>query len=163
MGFYKVECKKCQRIWETLCDFDALETMICGQKDYYGRPKQWDADTDEENTEGCGNLVERVWQPMSFHISGKNLDGADGVSGHYSQAFGRTFKNKYEKYEWAEANGYREVTEQQADDLLGQQYEDLKEKDKISDAWTENLKASNGDKVAAATKTFVSKDMQDIP
>lgn len=163
MGFYKVHCKKCDKTWETLCSFEELETMECGATDYYGRPKQFNPDTDEENAEGCGNLIERVWQPMSFHIAAKGMDthGVDGVNGHYSHAFGRHFRNEYAKHEWAEANGWKSVSQSEADNALGQQYEDLKKKDELADTWSDNLKAAGGDKVQAAAKTFVPKHMQD--
>ena len=64
-------------------------------------------------------------------------------------------------HEYAEQNGYRQVSEAEADEALHNQYESLKKQDDVADTWTENLKAAGGDKVQAAAKTFVSKDMQD--
>ena len=164
MGFYKVHCKKCDETWEVMCSHEQLEELCCGDKDYWGRPMMFDPDDpDKVNSEGCGNPVKRVWQPMSFHISAKGMDthGVDGVNGHYSQAFGRHFRNEYHKHEWAEQNGWKSVSKEEADSALGQQYEDLKKKDKVSETWTENLKAAGGDKIQAAAKTFVPKHMQD--
>jgi len=62
---------------------------------------------------------------------------------------------------WAEQNGYKSVSQAQADEALDQQYEKLKEKDNTSKKWSDNLKKAGGDKIEAAAKTFVSKDMQD--
>jgi len=164
MGFYSFYCKKCDHEVEGMCHSDEFNNQICGDVDYWGRPKFWFDDKDcTPITQGCGNLMERIWKPMSFNISGKSLDthGVDGVNGHYSQAFGRYFKNEYAKHEWAEQNGYRSVSQSEADTALGEQYERLKKKDELSDKWSENLKAAGGDKIQAAAKTFVPKDMQD--
>ena len=49
----------------------------------------------------------------------------------------------------------------QADEVLDQQYEELKKQDGVGEKWTDNLKKAGGDKIEAAAKTFVSKDMQD--
>lgn len=164
MGFYKFHCKKCNHEVEGMCNADEFDDQICGDVDYYGRPKFWFDDKDcTPLKEGCGNTMERVWQPISFHIAAKGMDthGVHNINGHYSQAFGRYFKNEYAKEEWAEQNGYKKVSESEADARLGQQYEDLKKQDKVADTWTDNLKASGGDKVAAAAKTFVPTNMQD--
>jgi hypothetical protein len=64
-------------------------------------------------------------------------------------------------HEWAENNGYRSVTQAQADEALDKQYEELKKQDAVGEAWKDNLKKAGGDKIEAAAKTFVSKDMQD--
>lgn len=164
MGFYSFYCKKCDHEVEGMCHHDELDKQVCGDVDYYGRPKFWFNDKDCTSLEeGCGNTMERVWKPLSFSISGKSLDthGVTNVNGHYSTAFGRYFKNKYAMHEYAEQNGYRHVSQAEADEALDKQYEDLKKQDNLSDTWTENLKAAGGDKVQAAAKTFVSKDMQD--
>jgi hypothetical protein len=163
MGFYKVGCKKCQREWEVLCSFDDLEEMICGQTDYYGRPMQFNPKTEEENSEGCGNLIEQIYVPPSFAIMGKGLhaNGVHNSRGHYSQAFGRYFEDKRAMHEYAEANGYRSVSASEADQAMEAQADRLRAKDKLSEQWTDNLKAAGGDKIEAAAKTFVSKDMQD--
>ena len=94
MGFYKVHCKKCQEEWEVMCSFEKLEELVCGEKDYWGRPMMFDPDnTDRVNTEGCGNPVERIWRPQEavFAISGKSLDthGVHNSNGYWSQSFGR--------------------------------------------------------------------------
>jgi hypothetical protein len=164
MGFYKVHCKKCDETWEVMCNHEQLEELCCGDKDYWGRPMMFDPNNpDKVNTEGCGNVVERIWEPMTFHIAAKGMDthGVDSVNGHYSHAFGRHFRNEYHKHEWAEANGWKEVSESEADAALGQQYENLKKQDETSKTWQENLKAAGGDKIQAAAKTFVPKNMQD--
>jgi len=62
---------------------------------------------------------------------------------------------------WAEQNGYKSVSQAQADEVLDQQYEELKKQDSVGEKWTDNLKKAGGDKIEAAAKTFVSKDMQD--
>tara|TARA_A100001515_G_C4577598_1_gene211937 strand:+ start:797 stop:1300 length:504 start_codon:yes stop_codon:yes gene_type:complete len=166
MGFYKVHCKKCQEEWEVMCSFEKLEDLTCGEKDYWGRPMMFDPDnTDRVNTEGCGNPVERIWRPQEavFAISGKSLDthGVHNSNGYYSTSFGRYFKNKHTMHEWAEQNGYRSVSQAQADEALDKQYEELKKQDAVGEAWKDNLKKAGGDKIEAAAKTFVSKDMQD--
>ena len=163
MGFYKVECKKCQKEWQVMCSFDDLATMECGARDYWDRPMQFNDADGTENSEGCGNIMERVYQPMTFSIMGKGLhqNGVHNSRGHYSQAFGRYFEDKRAMYEYAEANGYRSVSQSEADTALAAQADRLREKDKLAEKWTDNLKAAGGDKVQAAAKTFVSKDMQD--
>ena len=54
-----------------------------------------------------------------------------------------------------------EMSITEADAALGQQYENLKKQDETSKTWQENLKAAGGDKIQAAAKTFVPKNMQD--
>ena len=166
MGFYKVKCKKCDEQWEVMVPYTDLEGMTCGQKDYYGRPIQWRGDTKEEtveNTEGCGNLVERIVELKPFAIAGASLDTGrvHNVNGYYSHAFGRYFKNEYAKEEYAERNGFRKVTQDQCDEKMHEQAKKLQAKDDVSKKWTENLKAAGGDKIEAAAKTFVPKNMQD--
>ena len=166
MGFYKVKCKKCDEQWEVMVPYTDLEGMVCGQKDYYGRPVQWRGDTKEEtveNTEGCGNLVERIVELKPFAIAGASLDthGVHNVNGYYSHAFGRYFKNEYAKEEYAERNGFKKVTQDQCDEKMFSQAKKLQAKDDVSKKWTENLKAAGGDKIEAAAKTFVPKNMQD--
>ena len=164
MAFYKVESKKCQTEWEVLCSYDDLEEMICGQTDYYDRPMQFNPKDDTENSEGCGNLVEQVYVPPSFAIMGKGLhaNGVHNSQGHYSTAFGRYFEDKRAMYEYAESNGYKEVSQSVADQHIYEQAERLTAQDKVGEEWTKNLKEAGGDKIAAAAKTFVSKDMQDV-
>ena len=166
MGFYKVKCKKCDEQWEVMVPYEQLEGMTCGQRDYYGRPLQWRGDTREEtieNTEGCGNVVERILELKPFAIAGASLDthGVHNVNGYYSHAFGRYFKNEYAKEEYAERNGFKKVTQAQCDEKMHSQAQKLQAKDDISKKWTENLKAAGGDKIEAAAKTFVPKNMQD--
>lgn len=163
MGFYKVHCKKCQEDWEVMCNFDQLEELVCGAKDYWDRPMMFNPDTDEVKAEGCGNPVERVWVPGTFSIAGSSMDthGVHNVNGYWSQSFGRYFKNKNTMHSWAEENGYRSVSQSHADEVLDQQYEELKKQDTVGEKWTDNLKKAGGDKIEAAAKTFVSKDMQD--
>ena len=165
MGFYKVHCKKCQTHWEVMCSFDKLAELTCGAKDYWGRPMLFNSDTDENQEEGCGNLVERIWKPSEavFSIAGSSLDahGVHNSNGYWSQSFGRYFKNKNTMHSWAEENGYRSVSQAQADEALDAQYEQLKKQDAVGQKWTDNLKKAGGDKIEAAAKTFVSKDMQD--
>ena len=162
MGFYKVHCKKCQEDWEVMCNYDQLETLVCVQKDYWDRPMMFNPDTSENQKEGCGNLVERVWVPGVFAIAGSYLDthGVHNSNGYWSQSFGRYFKNKNTMHAWAEQNGYKSVSQAQADEVLDQQYEELKKQDSVGEKWTDNLKNAGGDKIEAAAKTFVSKDMQ---
>jgi hypothetical protein len=165
MAFYKVHCKKCDQEWEVMCSFEKLEELTCGQEDYWGRKMFFDPETDTTQVEGCGNPVERIWRPSEavFAISGKSLDthGVHNSNGYWSQSFGRYFKNKSTMHEWAENNGYRSVTQAQADEALDKQYEELKKQDDVGEAWKNNLKKAGGDKIEAAAKTFVSKDMQD--
>mgnify|MGYP003151073108 FL=1 len=165
MGFYKVHCKKCQKDWEVMCNYDALETLTCGHVDHWGRKMLFDSDTDETQVEGCGNLVERIWDPKGavFAIAGSSMDthGVHNVNGYYSQSFNRYFKNKNTMHKWAEENGYKSVSASEADSALHAQYERLKKKDETAEKWTENLKAAGGDKIEAAAKTFVPKNMQD--
>jgi len=165
MGFYKVKCKKCDEQWEVMVPYTDLEGMVCGGTDYYGRPVQW-RDTEDgsiENTEGCGNLVERIVELKPFAIAGSSLDthGVDNVNGYWSPSFGRYFKNKHACYAHAEANGYRPVSQKEADDALGGQYNNLQKQDKVGQTYSENLKKAKGDKVEAAAKTFVPANMQD--
>jgi len=165
MGFYKVHCKKCQQEWEVMCSYEKLEELTCGHEDHWGRKMLFNPDTDETQVEGCGNLVERVWRPQEavFAICGSSLDthGVHNSNGYYSTSFGRYFKSKNTVHAWAEQNGYKAVSQAQADEALDRQYEDLKKQDAVGEAWKDNLKRAGGDKIEAAAKTFVSKDMQD--
>ena len=165
MAFYKVYCKKCDEKWEVMCNYDKLATLHCGEKDHWDRPMLFNSDTDEEQKEGCGNLVERKWNPQDcvFSIAGSSMDthGVHNVNGYYSQSFNRYFKNKNTMHSWAEENGYRSVSQSEADSALHAQYESLKKQDNTADKWTENLKKAGGDKIEAAAKTFVPKNMQD--
>jgi len=146
-----------------MCNYDDLAQMVCGQKDHWNRPIQFNDDEGTENTEGCGNVMERVYVPITFAIMGKGLhaNGVHNSQGHYSQAFGRYFEDKRAMHEYAEANGYRSVSQSEADSALSAQADRLREKDEKAKQWSDNLKAAGGDKVQAAAKTFVSKDMQD--
>lgn len=165
MAFYKVHCKKCDQEWEVMCSFEKLQELTCGHEDYWGRKMFFNPETDETQAEGCGNPVERVWRPSEavFTIAGSSMDthGVTNVNGYWSPSFGRYFKNKNTMHSWAEQNGYKSVSQAQADEALDQQYEKLKEKDNTSKKWSDNLKKAGGDKIEAAAKTFVSKDMQD--
>jgi hypothetical protein len=168
MGFYTVHCKKCDQEMKVMCKYEDLETLTCGARDYWDRPMLWIEDGDEKDKlvdEGCGNIVERIWKPQEavFAIAGSSLDthGVHNVNGYYSPSFGRYFKNKHKMHEWAENNGWKSVSASEADNALGQQYEDIKKQDKINQTYADNLKEHKGDKVAAAAKTFVPKNMQD--
>ena len=149
-----------------MCSYDDLATLTCGQKDYWGRPMLFNPDNpDEVCDEGCDNPVERVWNPADavFAIAGSSLDthGVHNSNGYYSQSFNRYFKNKNTMHKWAEENGYRSVSQSEADSALHAQYEQLKKQDDTNKKWSENLKAAGGDKIEAAAKTFVPKNMQD--
>jgi len=166
MGFYKFYCKKCDHEVEGRCNHDELDQQICGAKDYWGRPAFWfDDEAMTGLEEGCGNVMKRVWRPqeMSFNIAGKSLDthGVTNANGYYSPSFNRYFKNSYACHEYAEANGYKAVSQAYADDRLQEQYERLQKQDKVGDTYGQALKDSGGDKVKAAVETFVPSDMRD--
>ena len=52
MGFYKVHCKKCQKDWEVMCNYDALKTLTCGHVDHWGRKMLFDTEWTEAMIRG---------------------------------------------------------------------------------------------------------------
>lgn len=143
MGMYTFKCKE--------CDFEDIEIMSYDKIDAFV----------SSTSCSCGGDIYR--QILAPNISSRNHDttGVHNTRGYFSQAFGRYFHNQYAMYEYAEQNGYKRVTAEEADEAMFAQAGRLQAQDDFNQTYVDNLKAAGGDKIQAAAKTFVPKHMQD--
>ena len=142
MGLYKFSCKNCGHTDEEIMSYEEIDTFL------------------NSMSCSCGGELTRDISIPRLSLQSQDNQCVHNSNGYYSQAFGRYFKNQMHMYDWAERNGYVRVTEEQADAAIYGQADALTAQDKIAQDWTDNLKQSGGDKVQAAIKTFVPKNLQ---
>jgi len=165
MAFFKMKCKDCGLVqelyqkWvvdketrETVRNFE-LEDAYCGHPEAFHLHGNCDFIGDD----GCGGKLERVFEGGMFSISSKNLAGDH--QGFYSPDMGKHFNNKYEAYEYAEANGYRALSKVNVDDVM-QRAVDLDRQDEADMKKIKEIQASGKSMAEAYGETFSTTELK---
>jgi hypothetical protein len=165
MAFFKMRCKDCGIVQELyqkwVVDKETRETVRNFELEdtYCGHPQAFytTGDCDYIGDDGCGGKLERVFEGGMFSISSKGLAGDH--QGFYSPDMGKHFNNKYEAYEYAEANGYKPLSKVNVDDVM-QRRVDLDAQDTADLKKIKELEASGVSKAEAYGKTFSTTELK---
>ena len=165
MGFFKMKCGDCNETFEVfqrwVVDKDTKETVKnfelddihCGHEECF-----YEDYSNESKFIGCGSTnTFRVLQGGSFSISSKGLAGDH--QGYYSPDLGKSFNNQYEACEYAEANGFKRLSQVSIDDVM-QRRVDLDAQDAADLKAIKSMEASGVDKAEAYGKVFSTKELK---
>jgi hypothetical protein len=166
MGFFKMKCADCDETFEvfqrwvvdketreTVHNFE-IEDVYCGHEECFYEDYQ----RIDDKFIGCGSPnTFRVLQGASFGISSKGLNGDH--QGYYSPDLGKHFNNQFEACEYAEANGFKRLSQVNIDDVM-QRRVDLDAQDSADLKAISSMEAAGVDKAEAYGKVFSTKELK---